>query len=225
MPPLPDVAEPAPELKRKASVVLRRLTRMYPVARTALDYVDPWQLIVATVLSAQTTDDMVNKVTPELFRRWPTAFDLAEANPEEVETVVKSTGFFRQKTRSILGLAAAVVSEHGGEVPTGMDQLIKLPGVGRKTASVVIAEAWGRPAIAVDTHVKRVSHRIGLTASTDPVVIEAELRALYPRRRWADVSMRFIEFGREYCDARKPRCWECPLRDRCDYPAKTPKPK
>ncbi len=191
---------------------------------TALTYEDPWQLIVATVLSAQTTDENVNRVTPTLFARWPTPEDLAEADPEEVEQVVFSTGFYRQKTKSIISLASDVVDRYDGVVPADLDEMTTLRGVGRKTASVVLAEAWGMPAIAVDTHVKRVAGRLGLTATSDPAKVEAALMALYPKNRWAGISMRMIQFGRDVCDARKPRCWECPLVDRCPYPDKTPEP-
>jgi endonuclease-3 len=210
--------------RRNARVVLNRLQKLYPTMGTALDYVDPWQLLVATVLSAQTTDENVNRVTPVLFERWPTPEDLADAEPEEVEQVVFSTGFYRQKTKSIIAMAADVTEQFGGEVPADLDALVTLRGVGRKTASVVLAEAWGLPAIAVDTHVRRVTNRIGLVSEQDPVKIEQLLMALYPEKAWSGLSMRFIQFGREVCDARKPRCWECPLRDRCDYPDKTPAP-
>ncbi len=210
--------------RRSARIVLKRLTATYPEITTALTYRDPWQLIVATVLSAQTTDENVNRVTPVLFEKWPHAEDLAEANPEDVEKVVFSTGFYRQKTRSILALAADVVERFGGEVPRSLDAMITLKGVGRKTASVVLAEAWGLPAIAVDTHVKRVSNRLGLSNNSDPAKIEADLKDLYLKSTWAGVSMRFIQFGRDYCDARKPRCWECPLCDRCPYEPKTVRP-
>jgi len=192
---------------------------------TALDYRDPWQLLVATVISAQTTDVNVNSVTPELFSRWPTASDLAEANPSEVEDVIHSTGFFRQKTKSIIALSEDVVETFGGKVPQDLEALVTLRGVGRKTASVVLAEVWGLPAIAVDTHVKRVAKRLGLTTEADPTKVEMDLRALYPEKEWSGISMRVIQFGRDTCDARKPRCWECPLADRCPYPDKTLPPE
>ncbi len=204
--------------------MLNRLKKRYPDIGTALDYVDPWQLLVATVLSAQTTDDNVNRVTPVLFGRWPTPEDLANADPEAVEEVVFSTGFYRQKTKSIISLATDVVEKFDGQVPDELDAMVTLRGVGRKTASVVLAEAWGRPAIAVDTHVKRVTARLGLTTNSDPVKVEHDLRALYPEKEWAGISMRMIQFGRDVCDARKPRCWECPLVDRCPYPDKSPRP-
>ncbi len=180
---------------------------------------------MATVISAQTTDENVNAVTPELFRRWPTPAELAGADPEEVERVIYSTGFYRQKTRSIIHLSEDLVGRHGGEVPADLDELVKLRGVGRKTASVVLSEAWGIPAIAVDTHVKRVTRRLELTAESDPTRIEFALRRLYPEREWPGISMRVIQFGREVCTARRPRCWECPLADRCPYDDKTPAPQ
>jgi endonuclease-3 len=177
---------------------------------------------VATVLSAQTTDANVNRVTPRLFARWPSPEDLAAADPEEVEAVVYSTGYYRQKTRSIIALSADLVERFGGEVPTDLDTLTTLRGVGRKTASVLLAEAFGRPAIAVDTHVGRLARRLGLSRHRDPAKVEADLRALFPAREWAGISMRFILFGREVCLARSPRCGACPLRDRCPHPEKSP---
>ncbi|MEE8331684.1 MAG: endonuclease III [Acidimicrobiia bacterium] len=211
--------------KRQARTILDRLKKQYPKMGTALDYRDPWQLLVATVISAQTTDVTVNSVTPELFRRWPSAVDLSEANPSDVEEVIHSTGFFRQKTKSIIALSEDIAETFGSMVPQDLDELVTLRGVGRKTASVVLAEAWGLPAIAVDTHVKRVAKRLGLTSETDPTKVETDLRALYPTKEWAGISMRVIQFGRDTCDARKPRCWECPLADRCPYPDKTPPPE
>jgi endonuclease-3 len=202
--------------------VLGRLKKRYPDIGTALDYRDPWQLLVATVLSAQTTDENVNRVTPGLFARWPTPEDLADADPDAVEEAVYSTGYYRQKARSIRTLSQDLIERFGGQVPRSIEDLIQLRGVGRKTASVVLAEAFGIPAIAVDTHVKRVAGRLGLTAASDPAAIEFDLRALYPEREWAGISMRIIQFGRDICDARKPRCWECPLLDRCPYPDKSP---
>lgn len=214
------IPEPSTAEKRNARVILRRLRARYPEMSTALVYASPWQLLVSTVLSAQTTDENVNKVVPELFRRFPTSHDLAMANPEEVETLVFSTGFYRQKTKSIIALSSDLVEFHGGEVPIEFDELVKLRGVGRKTASVVLAEVWDIPAIAVDTHVNRVARRLGLTRSSDPEVIEQELKGLYLKRDWSGVSMRFIQFGRDVCDARKPQCWDCPLRDRCAFEPK-----
>lgn len=222
MPDAPD--QPTPQARRRAARILATLTERYPIADTALRYADPWQLLVATVLSAQTTDDMVNRVTPQLFDRWPTPEDLAHADPEEVEAVVRPTGFFRQKTRSIISLSGDLVERFGGVVPDDLDRLVELRGAGRKTASVVLAEAFGTPAIAVDTHVKRVAGRLDLTPHRDPTKIEKDLKALFPQRRWAGVSMRFIQFGRDVCDARCPRCWECPLARTCRWPGKAKRP-
>ena len=225
MPVIPPVELPLPQRRRAARVVLRRLRRLYPEMKTALDYDDPWQLLVATVLSAQTTDENVNRVTPVLFSRWPTPADLAVAQPEDVEEVIFSTGFYRQKTKSVLSLAADLVERFAGEVPRDLDALVTLKGVGRKTASVVLAEVWDEPAIAVDTHVTRVSQRLGLTTNDDPTRIEGDLKDLFLEETWSGISMRFIQFGRDMCDARKPRCWECPLRDRCPYQPKTRRPR
>lgn len=222
MPREPDL--PTTEEKRNARVVLRRLHKRYPDLGTALDYGDAWQLLVATVLSAQTTDGNVNRVAPNLFDRYPTAEDLAVANPEDVEEIIYSTGYYRQKTKSVIALAGDLVERFGGDVPANMEDLVTLRGVGRKTASVVLAEVWGVPAIAVDTHVKRVSNRLALSSQTDPVKIETDLKELYLEKDWAGVSMRFIQFGRDVCDAKRPQCWVCPLRDRCPYEPKSLRP-
>jgi len=201
--------------------ILHRLERRYPSIGTALHHRDPWQLLVATVLSAQTTDDTVNKVTPVLFRAYPTAEDLANANPEDVEKVVFTTGFFRQKTKAIIGLSQALSERFAGVVPSDLDELVTLPGVGRKTASVVLAEAFEMPAIAVDTHVKRLSKRLGFTTQKDPAKIEQDLKDLFPEQSWAGLSMRLIQYGRDVCTARRPNCPECELNDVCPYPEKT----
>lgn len=204
----------------KARAVLNRLIARYPLARTALDYTSPWQLLVVTVMSAQTTDENVNRVAPALFARFPTPADLGEANPEEVEQIIYSTGFFRQKTRSIIELSQDIEERHGGVVPDRLEELVELRGVGRKTASVVLAEVWDVPAIAVDTHVKRVASRLGLTRQTDPVKIESDLKAVYPTETWSGISMRFIQFGRDTCDAQRPRCGECELFRLCEWPGR-----
>jgi len=221
---MPSLLQPTTEQKRNARVILRRLHKLYPDMATALAYDNAWQLLVSTVMSAQTTDDNVNKVAPKLFARYPTAEDLAAADPEEVEALIFSTGFYRQKTKSVIALSADLCEYHEGEVPRDLDALVKLRGVGRKTASVVMAEMWDEPAIAVDTHVKRVTNRLGITHSDDPVKIESELRDLYPKKDWSGVSMRFIQFGRDVCDARRPKCWECPMRDRCPFEPKSVRP-
>jgi endonuclease-3 len=215
--------EPSTEEKRNARVILNRLKKRYPEIQTALDHQDEWQLLVSTVLSAQTTDVSVNAVAPKLFKAYPTPLALAEANPEDVEKIIFSTGFYRQKTKSIISLAADLVELNDSQVPRDLDELVKLRGVGRKTASVVLAEAWGDPAIAVDTHVKRVSNRLGITHSSDPTKIEFELKSLYPEKDWAGISMRLVQFGRDVCDAKTPNCSTCPLADRCLYENKTPR--
>ena len=181
---------------------------------------DAWQLLVVTVLSAQTTDENVNKVAPSLFEAYPTPSDLADANPEDVEKLIFSTGFYRQKTKSIISLAQDLEELYGGEVPVDLDELVKLRGVGRKTASVVLAEVWDVPAIAVDTHVNRVAGRLGLTDQTDPVKVEADLKALYPTETWSGLSMRFIQFGRDTCDARRPDCGACEMFKLCEWPGR-----
>ncbi len=212
---------PTTEEKRNARVILNRLKKRYREIATALAYDEPWQLLVSTVLSAQTTDATVNAVAPSLFSAYRTPQALAQASLEDVEQIIFSTGFYRQKAKSIVALAAGLVEHHGGEVPADLDELVTLPGVGRKTASVVLAEVWGIPAIAVDTHVKRVANRLGLVRSSDPTKIEFELKALYPEREWAGISMRLIQFGRDVCTAKKPNCPACPLADRCLYEGKT----
>ncbi|MEK7252079.1 MAG: endonuclease III [Actinomycetota bacterium] len=208
--------------RRNARTILDRLKRRYPIIGTALEYRSPWELLVSTVLSAQTTDDTVNRVTPVLFARWSSPEDLASASPEEVEQVVFSTGFYRQKTRAILELSSDLVTRFAGVVPDNLASLVSLKGVGRKTASVVLAEAFAQPAIAVDTHVGRVARRLGLTAEVKSPKVELALKALYPEKEWSGISMRFIQFGRDTCDAKRPRCSECFLVDRCPYPDKTP---
>lgn len=211
---------PTPEERAHARRVGDRLERRYPTIGTALDYGSPWQLLVATVLSAQTTDENVNKVLPGLFERFPDPQAMAGADPEEIENLVFSTGFYRQKTKSIIALSSDLVDGYGGEVPADIDELTKLRGVGRKTASVVLAEAFGEPAIAVDTHVKRLSNRLGLTIESDPVKIESDLKALFPKSRWRGLSMRLIQYGRDVCDARRPQCSDCRLLGLCPYPDK-----
>ena len=211
---------PTPGQKRRARTILKRLKERYSEIGTALEYRDGFQLIVATVMSAQTTDETVNKITPVLFERYPTPSDMAAANPEDIEAVIFSSGFFRQKTKSIIALSQSLVENFGGVVPSTLEQLVTLPGVGRKTASVVLAEAFKSPAIAVDTHVQRVSRRLDLTANSDPVKIEKDLRALFPRKEWAGISMRMIQFGRDVCDARRPLCETCELNRICRWPGK-----
>lgn len=203
------------ERRKRARTIARRLARAYPDAWCALDYKNPWQLVVATILSAQCTDAMVNRVTPALFAECPTPAALSEAPTARIEELIKRTGFFRQKTKSIQATARAIVEQHGGEIPNTMEALNALPGIGRKTANVVLGTAFGQPAIFVDTHVRRVSNRLGLTFNDDPDKIERDLQALLPARDWTAVAHRLIHHGRQVCDARKPRCSACPLADLC----------
>lgn len=213
-----DGSIPSAAERGKATRFLNGLKKRYPTIRTALEWESPWHLLVVTVLSAQTTDENVNKAAPGLFARYPGPADLAEADPEEVEKLIFSTGFYRQKTRSIIKLAQGVEEMFEGQVPADIDELVKLPGVGRKTASVVLAEVWGVPAIAVDTHVRRVTNRLGLVDSNDPDKIETDLKALYAKKEWAGISMRIIRFGRETCDAKRPGCGECEMFSFCEWP-------
>jgi endonuclease-3 len=207
---------PKKALGAYALEVLARLKREYPDARTELDYETPLQLVIATILSAQCTDKRVNMVTPLLFRTFPTAAALADAPSEKLEEIIKSTGFFRNKTKSLIGLGKALVERHGGEVPDSMDALVKLPGVGRKTANVILGNAFGKnEGIVVDTHVARLSQRLGLTRETDPVKIEQDLMKLFPREDWALLSHLLIFHGRRVCDARRPKCEICVLNDIC----------
>jgi len=194
----------------------RRLRAEYPDAHCALVHRNAYELLVATILSAQCTDVRVNMVTPALFTRYPDARTLADADRETLEEMIKSTGFFRNKAKSLLGMARAVVERHGGEVPRTMEELVKLPGVGRKTANVVIGNAFGRnDGVVVDTHVTRLSNRLGFTRESDPVKIEADLMRLFPRDDWTMLSHLLIEHGRRICVARIPRCEACVLSDLC----------
>ena len=194
---------------------MRRLTEEYPDARCELDHENPYQLLAATILSAQCTDARVNMVTPVLFARYPTAFDLAEADPPELEEIIRSTGFFRSKTKSLIGMAQGLVEDHDGEVPGKMSELTKLPGVGRKTANVVRSVALDLPGLPVDTHVGRLSRRLGLTTEEDPVKVEMELNEMIPAKERGRFSLRLILHGRRVCVARKPRCHDCVLNDFC----------
>jgi endonuclease-3 len=196
--------------------LLSRLRAAYPDAHCALDYQTPLQLLVATILSAQCTDERVNLTTPALFARYPTAEALAAADPVELEELVRPTGFFRQKARYIREAAGRLLTDYGGEVPPAMDDLLTLPGVARKTANVVRGEIYGlADGVTVDTHVKRLSGRLGLTAETDPVKVERDLMAIIPRESWIEISHLLIWHGRRVCTARKPACPACPLNDLC----------
>jgi len=191
-----------------------RLRDIYPAA-TELDHGSPFEMLIATILSAQTTDRSVNLVTPKLFQRYPTAADLAAADPAEVEQLIKPTGFFRAKTRSIISAARQLVERYGGEVPARLDELVTLPGIGRKTANVILGVAFDIPGFAVDTHVTRLTNRLGLVATRDPVKIERYVTKMVPPREWTGFSLRLILHGRRVCVARRPRCEECVLNDFC----------
>jgi endonuclease-3 len=208
------------ERRKRALRIVRRLARAYPDAACALRFQSPFELLVATILSAQCTDKVVNEVTPALFRRFPTPGDLASADPAAVEALVRRTGFFRQKTKSLQAAAADIVEKFDGQVPRTMEELTTLRGVARKTANVVLGNVFGVPGLTVDTHMIRINGRLGLTAHSDPVKIERDLQELIPRRDWTMYSHRVIHHGRVCCDARKPRCDVCPLRPDCPWPRK-----
>ncbi|MFI6337788.1 endonuclease III [Streptomyces sp. NPDC050535] len=208
--PVPDTA-----LVRRARRINRELAEVYPYAHPELDFENPFQLVVATVLSAQTTDLRVNQTTPALFAKYPTPEDLAAANPEEVEEILRPTGFFRAKTKSVIGLSRALRDDFGGEVPGRLEDLVKLPGVGRKTAFVVLGNAFGRPGITVDTHFQRLVRRWQWTDEKEPDKIEAAVGALFPKSDWTMLSHHVIFHGRRICHARKPACGACPIAPLC----------
>jgi endonuclease III len=207
--------EPALGRARRVGRMLRELAATHPDAHCELDFRTPLELAVATVLSAQSTDKMVNTVTPALFARYPTALDYAKADRAELEQMIHSTGFFRNKTNSLIGLGAAVVEKHGGELPHTLDELVALPGIGRKTANVILGNAFDVPGITVDTHFGRLVRRWGWTREEDPVKVEHAIGALVPRRDWTIVSHRVIFHGRRVCHAKKPACGACTLREDC----------
>ena len=209
-------------LRSRTDKIRKILRNSYPDVKTALTHRDPFELLVATILSAQTTDRQVNSVTPVLFDRYPTAEDLAAAPLRDIEAIIRPTGFYHNKARNIRACARALAEKHKGRVPRRLEVLTKLPGVGRKTANVVLGAAFGIPGMVVDTHVKRLSGRLGLTENTDPAKIEQDLMAIMPRRAWNTFSLQLIYFGRDVCLARKPACPVCPLRRLCPYPEKTP---
>lgn len=205
-----------PALRAHATAVYAELERRYPTAHCELDFRNPYQLTVATILSAQCTDKRVNMVTPALFAAYPDAAALAAAPRQDVEELVKTTGFFRAKAKNLVGMAQAVVANHDGQIPATMEELVVLPGVGRKTANVVLGNAFGINAgVVVDTHVGRLANRLGMTKVTDPVKIEAALMPLFPCAEWTMLSHLLIWHGRQVCDARSPRCGICTLRPRC----------
>ena len=202
--------------KERAAEIYRLLHEKYPDAHCELDHEDPFQLSVATILSAQTTDERVNMVTPHLFERYPDAEALAEADQEDVEEIIRSTGFFRNKARNIIGFADALVSEHDGEIPRNLKELHAMPGVGRKTANVILGNAFDiNEGVVVDTHVKRLSGRLGFTRETTPEKVEKDLMGLFPREDWTLLSHLLIWHGRRVCDARKPACERCVVSHLC----------
>jgi len=208
--------ESARARRQRTGEILARLRREHPDAHTALDHRDAFELLVATILSAQCTDKRVNEVTPALFRRFPTPRELAGASLAELEELVRTTGFYHNKARALLGLGQALVTEHGGKVPASMEELRRLPGVGRKTANVVLGNAFGQNVgVVVDTHVQRLSRRLGLTAETDPEKIERDLMDLVPQRDWTLWSNLLIAHGRKVCQARRPLCGSCVVADLC----------
>ncbi len=201
--------------KERAQAIYRILTKRYPNVRCELDFKNPLQLLIATVLSAQCTDKRVNAVTPALFKRYKKVGDFAGADLRELQGIIKSTGFYRAKAKNIKGLATKILSEYNGKVPDKLEELIKLPGVGRKTANVVLGHAFDTPGITVDTHFGRLSRRFGWTKETDPVKVEFEVMELIPRKEWTNLSQRMIWHGRRICHARKPACGACPLVELC----------
>ena len=205
-------------LAERANKILDILEQAHPEATCALHYRNPYELVMATILSAQCTDERVNMVTPALFARYPTPKALAGARPEDVEEIIRSTGFYRAKTKSLLGNARALVADHGGEVPRSMEAMVKLPGVGRKTASVVLGHVYDiAEGIAVDTHVLRVSNRLGIARGDDPIEVERQLMAIIPKERWTRTTDLIIFHGRKICDARRPACGACPVFELCRW--------
>ena len=210
-----ETSESRTALVRRARRINRELKELYPDVHTELNFSSPLELLVATILSAQTTDIRVNLVTPALFARYRTAADYAAADRSELEKMIQSTGFFRAKTNSLIGLGQALCERFGGEVPAKLSDLVTLPGVGRKTANVVLGNAFGIPGITVDTHFGRLARRFGWTTSTDPVKVEAEVGSLFPPKEWTDLSQRMIWHGRRICHSRRPACGACGLAHWC----------
>jgi len=206
---------------KKIGPILKLLEEHYPGAHVTLDFGNPLELLVATVLSAQCTDVRVNQVTPDIFKKYRSAADYAKAPLEELSQAIYATGFYNQKAKSLKAIGAALVKQFGGQVPASLDDLVKLPGIGRKTANVILGNAFGIPGITVDTHLGRVSQRLGLTTQKDPVKIEFDLMPLVPQERWTKFSHQMIWHGRQVCTAKKPDCPHCPLLPHCDYGQKT----
>jgi endonuclease-3 len=209
------------KIRTRAAKVRKILRSLYPEVKPQLHFRNPFELLIATILSSQCTDKQVNQVTPKLFHQLKSPQDFVRASLEEIEALIRSTGFYRNKAKNIKTCCRVLLETHGGRVPDRLDELVDLPGVGRKTANVVLAAAFERPGIVVDTHVKRVSWRLGFTEYSDPVKIEFDLMEIVPRKEWSDFSLRLIFFGRETCTARKPKCPVCLLDFLCPYPDKT----
>lgn len=203
--------------------IARLLRQAIPVARVELTHRSPWELLVATILSAQCTDQRVNQVTPALFKRYPAPRDMAQAKPAELEALIRPTGFYKSKAKSLIGCGLAVAERFQGQVPASMEELTSIPGVGRKTANVILGTAFGKPAVVVDTHVKRVANRLALTRSDDPEQIERDLQRTFPEDQWTEVSQRLLLHGRYTCLARTPRCAACPVYDQCEWKGKLPR--
>ncbi|OEU66598.1 MAG: endonuclease III [Desulfobacterales bacterium PC51MH44] len=208
-----------PDKSRARTAKIRKILKAtYPDVRTQLHYNSPFELLVATILSAQCTDKQVNLVTKDLFEKLKTPYDFARASNETIEALIRPTGFFRNKAKNIRNCSISLIAKNKGKVPQTLDELLKLPGVGRKTANVVLGAAFNIPGVVVDTHVARISKRLGLTENNDPVKIEFELMKIIPKKEWNDFCLQLIYFGRAICKARKPACLTCPLNDLCGYP-------
>ncbi len=209
------------KIRIRAAKVRKILRSIYPEVKPQLHFRNPFELLIATILSSQCTDKQVNRVTPRLFHQLKSPQDFVRAPLEEIEALIRSTGFYRNKAKNIKACCLVLSETHGGRVPDRLNELVELPGVGRKTANVVLGAAFEKPGIVVDTHVNRVSWRLGFTGNRDPVKIEFDLMEIVPRKEWSDFSLRLIFFGRETCTARKPKCPVCPLDPLCPYPDKT----
>jgi endonuclease-3 len=212
---MPKIRESKAARRERAAEILATLERRYPESRIALNYETPFQLLVATILAAQCTDARVNMVTPGLFERWPAPRDFVEASQEELEQAIFTTGFFRNKAKAIRGASAALVERFGGEVPRTMEELTSIPGIGRKSANVILGHCFGVPGMVVDTHVKRIANLLGLVDADDPEKIEHALEPLFPPEKWTKLGHLMQDFGREICVARRPRCGECPIAPLC----------
>lgn len=213
----------APSALDRPAQIAMSLRHAIPVARVELTHRSPWELLVATILSAQCTDQRVNQVTPTLFQRYPTPQAMAKATSTELEILIRSTGFYKSKAKNLIGCAQVITAQFKGQVPDTMEELTSIPGVGRKTANVLLGTVFGKPALVVDTHVRRVANRLALTHSHDAEQIERDLQSRYPQTQWTDVSQRLLLHGRYVCLARKPRCLVCQIYEVCEWEGKLPK--